>query len=107
MITFHGVRENSGLGTAQIVIDISIRVEGEATVQILQTCGIRPTFHLRIWITLLIMMQGIAVENHQRVLWNVNPIIGKVLSCVMRRRQPERTVDTLDLSQDALTMKGI
>ena len=49
------------------------------------------------------MMYIVAIENDGRVLRNVHSVVHKVLSGIVRRRQPERRVRTLDLRNNCQT----
>ena len=53
--------------------------------------------YLRIGITFLIMMQGVAVKHHASILWYVHSLVSEVLSCIMGRNHPEWRMNALNL----------
>jgi hypothetical protein len=104
MISIHCVGELTRFGGRQCVVQKSIRVETESVVG----CPVlvyEPEQRgewscARVWVLLLVVMNGVAVQNDPRILWDVHPVVYKVFRRIVWRRYPKWRVCTQHLKGD-------
>ena len=109
VVPVHRIWKLARFGACQIVTQKSIRVErksvasnmdGHSQLSVSSRAGEGKYRNVRIRISLFVVMNVVAVEDHHRLLRDVHPVVYKVLGRIVRRRHPRRCVRALDLKLD-------
>jgi hypothetical protein len=103
VISLRHVGELGRGGAAEIIAKVPIGIESKTAIIMRMLTGVSRTEGLRVRVALLVMMEGVAVENHDCAFWNEHPVVDEVFCGTMRRSHPEGSVNPLDLSRNQLT----
>lgn len=109
VVSLHRVGDIGTLGRCQGIVNVSVRLCSNVSKGGFWKLGSNKTYveRFRVRVTSCIVVHGPSIENNHSTLGNILSLVDKVLTSHMRRTQPERIVNSLDLFNDSMAIRQI